>query len=185
MNLAERYIRNLKSAVTNETNHTDYPIVLWDYCIECKVSVHDVTVRDTFNLDNVNSYMQTTGEEQDISNLGRFGFYEMVNYWDQRSKFPKQRKRIRRALGPTKYLGNKMAQYILQANGEVVPQCTTAAIPPEHLWTDVIQRKIRMFDDAIRQKLGDSMNKSKINKKRVGRSGIPMITMTKMNHGRF
>lgn len=54
-----------------------------------------------------------------------------------------------------------MAQYILQVNSKVAPRHTTATIPPEHLRNDVIQRKIRHFDDAIQQKLGDSMNKSK------------------------
>ena len=44
----------------------------------------------------------------------------------------------------------------------LVPRRTTAAIPPEHLRTDVIQCKTKRFDNEIGQKLGDSMNKSKI-----------------------
>ena len=161
-NLAERYIGILKSAVRDEMHHTDCPIVLWDYCVEFKVSVHNVTAKGSLHLDNVNPHMVTTGEEKDISNLGRYGFYEMIYYWDQKHGFPEQKKRIGRALGPTKFQGNEMAQYILQENGVVVPRRTTRPIPPEHLRTATLQHKIKAFDDCIREKLGDSMNKSYI-----------------------
>ena len=55
-----------------------------------------------------------------------------------------------------------MAQHILQANDEVVPRRTIAAIPPEHLRTSTLQNKIRIFDERIWEKLGNCMNKSNI-----------------------
>ena len=56
-NMAEQYIGILKSAVQDEMHHTDCPIVLWDYCVEYKVSVHNVTAKDLLQLNNVNPYI--------------------------------------------------------------------------------------------------------------------------------
>ena len=86
----------------------------------------------------------------------------MVYYWDQKHGFPEQKKRIGRALGPTKYHGNEMAQYILQENGVVVPRRTTRPIPPKHLRAATLRQMIKTFDDNIQEKLGNSMNKSNI-----------------------
>ena len=87
-NLAERYIGILKSAVRNDLQSTNCPLIFWDYCIEWRVQVHNLTARDTFGLDNKNPYMITKGEEGDISNICWFGFYELVYYWDQKQKIP-------------------------------------------------------------------------------------------------
>ena len=40
-----------------------------------------------------------------------------------------QNQNLGRALGPTKNKGNKMAQYILQQNGIVVPRRTVTVVP--------------------------------------------------------
>ena len=102
---------------------------LWCYAVEYRTAVHNVTARDTFKLGGVNPYMVTHGQEADISNLCRFKFYEWVYYWDQHENFPEQKGRLGRALGPTKFEGNEMAQYILKENGQVVPQRTVKRIP--------------------------------------------------------
>lgn len=117
--------------------------------------MHNVSAKESFHLDGQNPQMVTTGEPADISNLSRFGFYRWIYY--NKDKFPEQKKRIGRALGPTRYEGNEMAQYILQANGIVVAQQKVKAIPPEHLRTKVLKDKIEVFDSFIKHKLGDSM----------------------------
>ena len=99
-----------------------------------------------------------TDETADISNLCRFGCYQWVYYWDNKNKFPEQKKRIGRALGPTKYEGNVMAQYILHANGIVLPRKMVKAIPPEHPRNQVLQDKMKIYDSCIKEKLGDSMS---------------------------
>ena len=66
--------------------------------------------------------MVTHGQEADISNLCCFKFYEWVYYWDHNENFPEQKGKIGRALGSTKFEDNKMAQYILKSNDEVVPR---------------------------------------------------------------
>ena len=157
-NLAERYIGLLKSGVRKDMHKANCPISLWDYCIERRVRVHNVTARNTLHLDNQNPHLITEGEPADISNLARYGFYEMVYYYDSKQQFPLPQKRIGRALGPTKYEGNEMAQYILQANGRVVPRRTTIPIPEEELRTSSMKQRIETFNKCIEQTLGTSMN---------------------------
>ena len=148
-NLAERYIGMLKSSVLNEMHHCDCPLVFWDYCVEWRVRVHNVCAKESFHLDGQNPHLVTTGETVDISNLCRFGFYQWVYYWENKHGFPEQKKRIGRALGPTKYEGNEMAQYVLQSNGVVVPRRTVKAIPPEHLRSQVLKDKMDVFNSCI------------------------------------
>ena len=164
-NLAERYIGLLKAGVKNDMHHSNCPIVLWlwDYCIERRVRVHNVTARDSLALDNQNPTTVTTGDVADISNLGRYDFYEPIYYWENKHQFPMPTLRIGRALGPTKYEGNEMAQYVLDANGRVLlPRRLTKPIPPEHLRTDNLKERLKIFDACIKKKLGDSMNKSNV-----------------------
>ena len=117
--------------------------------------------------------MVTTREMADISNLCRFGFYQWVYYWDSKHGFPEQKKRIGRALGPTKYEGNAMAQYILQQNGHVVPRRTVKAIPPEHLRNLIMQNKMKEYDLRIKEKLGDSMSMPTKKRRNKPREWIP------------
>ena len=71
--------------------------------------------------------------------------------------FPEQTNRIGRALGPTKYTGNVMAQNILQPNSIVVPRRTVNAIPSEHLSNQVLQDKMKFYYSCVKEKSGDSM----------------------------
>ena len=58
-----------------------------------------------------------------------------------------------------KYHGNEMAQYVLQSNGRVVPRHTLNHIPLEERRTKTVQHQMAIFDNFIREKLGDSLNK--------------------------
>ena len=119
--LAEKYISILKAAVLKDLHDSFCPMKLWCYVVKYRNAVYNVTACDTFKLGGVNPHMVTHGQEADISNLCCFKFYEWVYYWDQHENFPEQKGRLGRALGPTKFEGNEMAQYILKDNGEVVP----------------------------------------------------------------
>ena len=104
-------------------HHSNCPILLWDYCIERRVRVHNVTARDSLALANQKPTTVTTGDVADISNLGRYDFYKAIYYWENKHQFPMPTLRIGQALlGPTKYEGNEMAQYVLDANGRVLPR---------------------------------------------------------------
>ena len=94
--------------------------------------------RDSFHLDNQNPYLVTTGDTYDISNLCYFKFYDWVYYLHQGELFLHSMCQLGCALGPSKYQGNEMAQYVLQSNGRVVLCCTLKHIPPEERWTKTL-----------------------------------------------
>ena len=52
------------------------PIGLWDYCVERRAVVHNMTSRGTFKLQVLAPHIDLTGEQSDISNLCQFGCYE-------------------------------------------------------------------------------------------------------------
>ena len=83
-----------------------------------------LTVNNLFQLQGLNPHMVTLEEMADISNLCQFGWYEWVYFRQQTAQFPQQEEVLGRCLGPTKDEGNKMAQWILQINGQIVP-CRT------------------------------------------------------------
>jgi hypothetical protein len=64
----------------------------------------------------------TTGEEGDISNLCQYDWYDWCYFRDQKELLPFKKEVLGRVLGPAKGEGNEMAQWILKANGNVVPR---------------------------------------------------------------
>jgi hypothetical protein len=85
------------------------------------VKINDLTTRNLFQLHGTNPYTVLTGSEGDISNLCQFGWYEWCYYRENTNKFPFNKEVLGRVLGPAKGEGNEMAQWILKANGNVVP----------------------------------------------------------------
>ena len=159
-NLAERYIGILKSAVRKDMYESNCPLKFWDYCVEWRVRVHNLTAKDRLALDGKNPYTATFGEESDISNICNYGFYELVYYWENTDSFPELKKKIGRCLGPCKDEGNEMAQYILKETGRVVARRTVEKIPKSHLKSPVVQEQIKRFDHLIYHKHGTSMNRN-------------------------
>ena len=74
-----------------------------------------------FQLNGMNPLTITFGTEADISNLCQYGLYEWVYFCDVKTSFPYQKECLGRCLGSAKNEGNAMAQWILKANGSVVP----------------------------------------------------------------
>ena len=82
----------------------------WDYCVEKRARINNVTARDRFNLGAINAYTQLKGEEADISDLCKFGWYEWCYYGDSTAKFPFGRELLGKFLGPERGSGNKFSQ---------------------------------------------------------------------------
>ena len=66
--------------------------------------------------------MALTGEEGDISNLCQYKCYEWCYLCTQKESFPFNQEELGRVLVPEKGTGNKMAQWILKANGKLIPR---------------------------------------------------------------
>ena len=77
-NLAEDYICILKEAIYQDLLESNAPLVVCDYCAEWRARVHNLTLRDTFDMSNMNPCTRVTGDVADISNICVHKFYDMV-----------------------------------------------------------------------------------------------------------
>jgi hypothetical protein len=123
-NKAELYIGLIKEAVRKDMKSSNSPIAFWDYCIERRARINNLTARSLFQLHGTNAHTAMTNEEGDISNLCQYDWYQWCYYREHTAKFPFNREVLGRVLGPAKGEGNDMAQWILKANGNVVPRRT-------------------------------------------------------------
>ena len=122
-NRAELYIGILKEAVRKDLRVSNCPMCLWDYAIERRAAIYNLTPRPLFQLNGLSPHEYTFGEMGDISNLCVFGWYEWVYFRDMGS-FPENKEQLGRVLGPTPNEGNEMAQSVLTIKGTVVTRRT-------------------------------------------------------------
>lgn len=157
-NKAELYIGLLKESVRKDMKETNCPLVLWDYCVERRTRVNNLTAKSLFQLHGTTPYTALTSKEGDISNLCQFAFYNWCYYQEQTAKFPFNKEVLGRVLGPAKGAGNEMAQWILKANGRVVPRRTCRPLNTAELHSPSELQKRTVFTRLITSKLGDSIN---------------------------
>jgi hypothetical protein len=158
-NRAELYIGLMKEATRNDMQSLGYPLVLWDYCMERRVLIFQITTKKLFQLNGTNPHTMTFGTEADISNLCHFGWYEWVYFQDVKTAFLYQKECLGHCLGPAKNDRNAMAQWILKENGKVVPRHTLSCLSPAELapTNEVKIEKQALFNTLIRGWLGDSV----------------------------
>ena len=121
-NKAELYIGLVKEAVRKDMCKSNSPLCFWDYCVERRARINNLTAKSAFRLHGSTPHTLTTGDEGDISNLCQYAWYEWCYFRDQTAAFPNNKEVLGRVLGPARGPGNEMAQWILKANGRVVPR---------------------------------------------------------------
>jgi len=156
-NKAELYIGLLKEAVRKDMKEANSPMPLWDYCLERRARINNMTAKDRFNLHGQNPYTHVTGDTGDISNLCQFGWYEWVYFREQKNDFPINKEILGRVLGPAKGAGNEMAQWVLKANGRVVPRRTVRSLTVDEMNSSTEKRMREVFDGLIERRWGTSM----------------------------
>ena len=162
--LAERFIGLLKTGVRADLRQSNAPMVFWDYCLERRVQIMNLTARSTHRLKGLNPYTATKYESADISNIATFGWFEWVycreDSKSSRHKFPHGLEVLGRCLGPAKDHGNEMAQWVLKESGYVVPLRTLRRLTPHELSvTNEDERDKRLlFMNNIRRRFGDATN---------------------------
>ena len=72
--------------------------------------------------------------------------------------FPHNKEVLGRVFGPARGAGNEMAQWILKANGQVVPHCSVRPLHPGELTSPSEQSKRQSFDALIGRRFGTSIN---------------------------
>ena len=103
-----KYIGIIKEAVRKDMKESDCPLVLWDYCVERRAQINNLTAKDLFQLHGMNAYTSLTSEEGDISNLRQFGFYDWCYFREKKNQFPFNTHQLGRVLGPAIGEGNEM-----------------------------------------------------------------------------
>ena len=160
-NLAERFIGLLKNGTRADLRESNAPMILWDYCLERRVQIMNLTARDTHKLRGLNPYTVTMGDQGDISNLCNFGWFEWCYYKEDRTprfKYPHALDKLGRCLGPSKNEGNEMAQWVLTQTGSIVPRRTLRRLTPHELsvTNETERAKRQTFMEDIRRRLGDA-----------------------------
>ena len=105
-NKAELYIGLMKEAVRKDMKSSDAPLALWDYCLERRARINNMTAKHLFSLHGSNTHTDLLHEEGDISNLCQFDFYEWGYSRDHKAPFPHNREILCRILGPAAGEGN-------------------------------------------------------------------------------
>ena len=73
-NKAELYIGIIKEAVRKDMKESNCPLAFWDYCMERRSRINNLTAKDLFSLHGSNAHTYLTGDEGDISALCQFGW---------------------------------------------------------------------------------------------------------------
>ena len=89
-NVAERYVRLKKTSIRKDLRKLDAPMVLWDFCAECRMHINNLTARPMFQLQGQNPHLANFGEEGDISNVCKFKWCEWAYDIDGAAKLPNQ-----------------------------------------------------------------------------------------------
>ena len=147
-----------KEAVRKDMREANCPLILWDYCAKRRARIHNLTAKDLFQLEGQNPISMTLGEEGDISNLCNFGWYEWCYSCDGSNDFPYPEEVLGKVLGPAKNAGNEMCQWILKSNGQIVPRRMVRRLSPSEDNNPVEIEKRRVFDECIKNRLGNSIS---------------------------
>jgi hypothetical protein len=107
---AKLYIGLMKEATRKDMRSSGSPLVLWDYCMERRALIFQITTKKLFQLNGTNPHTMTFGTKADISNLCQYGWYKWVYFRDVKTSFPYQKEQLGRHLGPAKNEGNAMVQ---------------------------------------------------------------------------
>jgi hypothetical protein len=87
-NKAELYIGLIKEAVRKDMKSSGCPLAFWDYCVERRARINNLTAKGTFTLHGSNAYTATTSTEGDISNLCQYDWYKWCYFRDHGAGFP-------------------------------------------------------------------------------------------------
>ena len=156
-NKAELYIGIIKEAVRKDMKASACPLAFWDYCMERRARINNLTAKDLFSLHGSNAHTSLTGEEGDISSLCQYGWYDWCYYRENSERFPFNREVLGRVLGPASGEGNEMCQWVLKANGNVVPRCSLRPLQVDENHSPVEAKKRETFNALIERRWGTSI----------------------------
>ena len=143
------------------------PQCFWDYCVERRARINNLTAKDALRLHGSTPHTITTGDEGDVSNVCQYAWYEWCYFRDQTASFPNNKEVLGRVLGPARGAGNEMAQWILKSNGRVVPRRSLRPLKVDELHSPVEIKKREVFDELIQRRWGSPMTPSNTQQQNV------------------
>ena len=66
---------------------SDSPLPFWDYCVEHRAQINNLTANVTFSLHRDNAFISLTGKEVDISNICQYKWYNWCYYREHKERF--------------------------------------------------------------------------------------------------
>ena len=81
-NKAELYIGLIKEAVMKDMRKSNSPLSFWEYCVERRARINNLTAKNAFRLHGSTPHTLTTGDEGNISNLCEYGWYEWYEWYE-------------------------------------------------------------------------------------------------------
>ena len=159
-NKAELYIKLMKEAVRKDMKESSCPLRFWDYCLERRVRIYNLTSRDHIKVCGSNPHTETFGEQRDISNLCQFRWYEWCYYRSHKAPFSHNQEVLGHVLGPARGEGNELSQWVLKSNGNVVPRWTVWALQLAEIHSDTEKHKWDIFDALIERRWGSPTSTS-------------------------
>ena len=113
-------------------------------------------------MNGTNPHTTTFGDEADISNMCKFGWYEWFHYFNDSKVMMLllQKACLGHVLGPAKNGGNGTTQWILKDNGKIIPRRRAKNLTTEHLGpsNEIKKGKLDAFGNIIRYILGNSID---------------------------
>ena len=82
-NRADIYVGMFKESIRKDTQSTNCPMRLWDYCADRRYKIHNVTPCNLFQLNGNTLTVVTHGAKGDIFNIWKFGWYEWCYFWEE------------------------------------------------------------------------------------------------------
>ena len=157
-NKLELYIKLMKEAIRKDMEEANCPLRFWDYCLECRVQIYELTSHDQIKVRGSNPHTETFGDQGDISNLCQFQWYNWCYFRDHKAPFPHNQEVLGRVLGPARGEGNELSQWVLKSSGNVVPCQTIRALQLDELHSDAEKWKRDIFDALIERRSGSPMS---------------------------
>lgn len=105
------------------------PEVLWDHCFELQAEIRSHSAMDLISLQGDVPLTALLGDTTDISHICQFAWYQPVWYID--TKDPLENKKIARYLGPSHYIGDRMASKMLAPTSRVLVRSSVIPISIE------------------------------------------------------
>ena len=128
---------------------SDFLLDFWDYYVERRAWINNLTAKITFSLHGDNVYTSLTGKKGDISNLCQYKWYDRCYYKEHKERFRYNQEVMGQVLGSATSVGNKMAQWTLKSNRYIVPRQTLHPLHVNELHIPEEKKKHNIFGALI------------------------------------